>query len=87
MTSEKSLLLSRHYIYEKQSLIKNWYYLFSVHWNISYSVVNHAVIMFMIEFFFPNSGALFPIFCTDCPDGSHFVHMGSCFAQNITTNP
>ena len=37
--------------------------------------------------FFPNSMALLPNFCTNCPDGSHFAQMGSHFAQNTTNNP
>ena len=40
----------------------------------------------MTEFFFPNSRALLPTFCTNCPHGSHFAQMGSHFAQNATTN-
>ena len=41
----------------------------------------------MIEFFWPNSRALLPIFSTNCPDGSHFAQMGSHFAQKTTPNP
>ena len=29
----------------------------------------------MIDFFSPNSKALLPKFCTNCPDGSHFAQM------------
>ena len=35
----------------------------------------------------PKSTALLPIFHTNCPDGSHFVQMGSHFAQNTTPTP
>ena len=41
----------------------------------------------MIEFFSPNSRALFPTFRTNSPDGSQFAHMGSHFAHNTTPNP
>ena len=47
----------------------------------------HLSFMVMIEyFFFPNSRALLPTFCTYCPDESHFAQMGSHFAQNTTPN-
>ena len=38
----------------------------------------------MIEFFHPNSREFLPTFHTNCPDVSHFVQMGSHFAQNTT---
>ena len=41
----------------------------------------------MIEHIFPNSRALLPIFCTNCPDGPHFAQMGSHFTQSTTPNP
>ena len=36
---------------------------------------------------FRNSRALLPTFCTYCPDGFHFAHMGSHFAQNTIQTP
>ena len=41
--------------------------------------------VWMIEFFFPNSRALLPIFHTNCPDGSLFAQMGSHFVQNTAS--
>ena len=41
----------------------------------------------MIEFFPPNSRALWPIFRTNCPNGSHFAQMGPHFAQNTNPKP
>ena len=43
--------------------------------------------IYMIEFCFPNSRALLPIFRINCPDGSYFAQMGSHLAQNTTINP
>ena len=40
-----------------------------------------------IYIYIPNSRALLPTFCTNCPDGSHFAQIGSHFAQNTTSNP
>ena len=41
----------------------------------------------MIEFLSLNSRALLPTFLTNSEDGSHFVQMWSCFAQNATPFP
>ena len=34
------------------------------------------MVLYMIEFFFPNSRALLPTFSTSCPDGSQPAQMG-----------